>query len=217
MVPTEHHISVPRTARYYTLGDIDHEPSEVWFVLHGHMYLARQFIRYFRILEDPKRLIVAPEGLSRSYVNHEERRVGASWMTKEDRLSEIDDYVNYLDELYRHLFATLDRSSTKVRLLGFSQGAATACRWVAQGNASVDLLTIWAGLVPPNLDLVKGGQKLRDAKLTIVLGKKDEWVDAVEAAQQEERLRELGILHECVWFDGGHVLVDELLLGLAED
>ena len=76
MPPVEHHIIVSRTARYYTIGDLEKKPSEVWFVLHGHMYLARQFIRYLRVLEDPKRLIVAPEGLSRSYVNHEERRVG---------------------------------------------------------------------------------------------------------------------------------------------
>jgi predicted esterase len=183
--------------------------------LHGHMYLAKQFIRYFRVLEQPNRLVVAPEGLSRSYINHQERRVGASWMTKEDRLNEIADYVNYLDELYRHLFETLDRSHTKVHVLGFSQGAATACRWVAQGSTLVDRLTIWAGLVPPDLDLSSGGDKLRAAQLTIVLGDDDEYVDADEAGEQELRLRELGILHEFLRFEGGHVLKDDLLLKLA--
>ena len=89
MPPQEHHLNVNRTARYYTIGDLENKPNEVWFVLHGHMYLAKQFIRYFRVLETDRRLIVAPEGLSRSYVNHKERRVGASWMTKEDRLNEI--------------------------------------------------------------------------------------------------------------------------------
>jgi predicted esterase len=216
MVPIEHHISVSRTARYYTLGDINSDLTEVWFVLHGHMYLARQFIRYFRVLEDSKRLIVAPEGLSRSYVNHEERRVGASWMTKEDRLNEIADYVSYLDELHRHLFATLNRTSAKVHVLGFSQGAATACRWVAMGETQIDRLTIWAGLMPPDLDLETGGDRLRDAKLSIVLGDKDEWVDGIEAAEQEKRLKDFGILHEFIRFDGGHVLEDELLLYLAE-
>lgn len=211
----EHQIHVTRAARYYTIGDLEAEPSEVWFVLHGHMYLARHFIRYFRVLEDAKRLIVAPEGLSRSYVNHEERRVGASWMTKEDRLNEIEDYVNYLDVLYRHVFTSVDRSATSVHVLGFSQGAATACRWVAMGETTIDRVTIWAGLVPPDLDLEVGGDKLRDAKFTIVLGDKDEWVDAAEALEQERRLRDLGILHEFLRFDGGHVLVDEVLLRLA--
>jgi len=216
MPAMEHHIVVRRTARYYTLGSVENEPSEVWFVLHGHMYLARQFIRYFRALEDPNMLIVAPEGLSRSYVNHEERRVGASWMTKEDRLNEISDYVSYLDELYRHLFAALNRSSTKVHVLGFSQGAATACRWVVMGESKIDRLTIWAGLVPPDLDLETGGDSLRDAKLTVVLGDKDEWVDATEATEQKARLTELGILHEFIRFDGGHVLEDDVLRRLAD-
>ena len=216
MPPQEHHLNVNRTARYHTIGDLENKPNEVWFVLHGHMYLAKQFIRYFRVLETDRRLIVAPEGLSRSYVNHKERRVGASWMTKEDRLNEIVDYVNYLDELYRHFFETIDRSNTKVHVLGFSQGAATACRWVAQGRSFIDRLTIWAGLVPPDLDLATGGEKLRDAKLTIVLGDNDEYVGATEAAEQEARLGELGILHEFIRFEGGHVLDNALLLRLAE-
>jgi predicted esterase len=216
MPPKEHHLTVSRTARYYTLGDIENEPGEVWFVLHGHTYLAKHFIRYFLVLEEKRRLIVAPEGLSRFYVKHEERRVGASWMTSEDRVNEISDYVNYLDELYQHLFETIDRSSTKVHVLGFSQGAATASRWVAQGRAKVDRLTIWAGLVPPDLDLAARGDKLRDAQLTIVLGEEDEYVDADEATEQEARLRELGILHEFLRFDGGHVLDADLLLRLAK-
>ena len=215
MPPQEHHLNVSRTARYYTIGDLENRPTEVWIVLHGHTYLAKRFIRYFRVLEDDRRLIVAPEGLSRFYVNHEARRVGASWMTREDRLNEIADYVNYLDELYRHLFETLDRSRTKVHVLGFSQGAATACRWVTQGSALVDRLTIWAGLVPPDLDLSSGGDKLLAAQLTIVLGDDDEYVDADEAGEQEMRLRELGILHEFLRFEGGHVLKDDLLLKLA--
>ncbi len=216
MQPTEHHLAVSRTARYYTLGDIDNKLSELWIVLHGHMYLARHFIRYCRVLQADTRLIVAPEGLSRSYVDHAERRVGASWMTSEDRLAEIVDYVNYLDELYRHLFETVDRSKVNVHVLGFSQGAATACRWVAQGGANIDRLTVWAGLVPPDLDLLVGGEKLRNAKLTLVLGEHDEYVDPAVAAEQEKQLRELGILHEFVGFDGGHVLDGEVLLRLAD-
>ena len=216
MPPKSHHLTVSRTARYYTLGDLEDDPNEVWFVLHGHGYLAKHFIRYLRVLEDSRRLIIAPEGLSRFYVNHEERRVGASWMTKEERHSEIADYVNYLDELYRHLLESVERSSVTVHVLGFSQGAATACRWVVQGSAQVDRLTIWARLVPPDLDLETGGQKLRETKLTIVLGDHDEYVDATEAAEQEAQLRELGILHAFIRFDGGHVLENDLLLRLAK-
>ena len=70
-------------------------------------------------------------------------------------------------------------------------------------------------MVPPDLDLPTGGEKLRDAKLTIVLGDNDEYVDDVEAVAQETKLNELGILHEFIRFNGGHVLKDELLLRIA--
>ena len=92
----EHHLAATRTARYFTLGGgagVHH----VWFVLHGYGQLASALLRNFEGLANPSRLIVAPEGLSRFYVDPiasgpaARRRVGASWMTREDRLIEIED------------------------------------------------------------------------------------------------------------------------------
>src|SRR3954465_8151819 len=97
--PAEHHIPVRRTARYYTLGDTSTTPRELWIVLHGHGQLAGAFIRYFGDLEDGGTLVVAPEALSRYYLvpidsaPASERGVGATWMTREDRVHEIDDYL----------------------------------------------------------------------------------------------------------------------------
>src|SRR3546814_5982443 len=98
----EHSITVPRTARYYTMGEPQDQPRELWYVCHGYAQLGSRFIRRFAPLDDGTRLIVAPEALSRFYLEvkgrtHAESPVGASWMTREDRLSEIDDYVAYLD------------------------------------------------------------------------------------------------------------------------
>ena len=42
MTPVAHHITVPRTARYITLGEIE-SAAEVWFVLHGYSMLAAGF------------------------------------------------------------------------------------------------------------------------------------------------------------------------------
>lgn len=215
MKAQEHHITVGRTARYYTLGDPAGDLEQVWFVCHGHTYLASRFIRFFRVLDNGHRLIVAPEGLSRFYVDHNARRVGASWMTCEDRLSEISDYVSYLDELYRRVFETLDRGSVEVHVLGFSQGAATAARWTALGSSSVDKLTLWAGLVPPDLDLSSCGLMLDRAKLKIVLAEADEYVDPEETREMETRLLKHGVSHDLIRFDGGHVLDQSLLQQLA--
>src|SRR6476469_3720019 len=101
-----HSTVVPRTARYYTLGPTHGFPRELWFVCHGYGQLASRFLRQFAPLDDGTRLIVAPEALSRYYLDpvaerrhQREPRVGASWMTREDRFAEIVDYVSYLDQL----------------------------------------------------------------------------------------------------------------------
>src|SRR5712691_5295634 len=112
----EHQIAVTRTARYYTLGKPGPRTQAVWFVLHGYGQLAERFLHHFEPLDDGSRLIVAPEGLSRFYLGDPaerpspERKVGASWMTREDRLAEIGDYVRYCDAVYAHVLQGLDRS-----------------------------------------------------------------------------------------------------------
>src|SRR5881396_3950063 len=98
----EHHLSVSRTARYFTLGERSAAVEEVWFACHGYGQLGARFLEKLRVLDDGTRYLVAPEGLSRFYLSESptERRVGASWMTREDRLAEIEDYVRYLDAVY---------------------------------------------------------------------------------------------------------------------
>src|SRR3954471_8166502 len=98
---TAHSIVVPRTARYYTLGPTHGFPRELWFVCHGHGQLAGRFIKDFEPLDDGTRLIVAPEALSRYYLDsiaeqrtQKEQRVGATWMTREFREAEMADYIS---------------------------------------------------------------------------------------------------------------------------
>src|SRR5213596_1082227 len=143
----EHHLSVSRTARYFTLGEGSAAVAEVWFACHGYGQLAARFLEKLRVLDDATRYLVAPEGLSRFYLSEipTERRVGASWMTREDRLAEIEDSVQYLDAVYQDVFGSLDRSRVTVHAVGFSQGAATVSRWTGLGRAKVDRVTLWGG------------------------------------------------------------------------
>jgi predicted esterase len=203
----EHRIAVSRSARYFTLG---HAEREVWFVLHGYGQLAARFLRHFEPLDDGTRLIVAPEGLSRFYLTEDpaERRVGASWMTKEDRSAEIDDYVRYLDAVY---MAVVGPSRVSVTVLGFSQGATTACRWTALGGARVDRLIVWGGEVPPDLDITK----LRARRLSLVYGSRDEYFTPKIVAATEARLREQRVPYDLEPFDGGHEIDAAVLKKLA--
>ena len=219
--PREHHLRVTRTARYVTLGRPHAGLRQVWIVCHGHGQLAARFIRHFLPLAHPSRLIVAPEALSRFYLDPvssgaaADRRVGATWMTREDRLSEVNDYVGYLDALHTHLFRQVDRAAVRLHVLGFSQGVATVCRWVCDGHASPDDVTLWAGVVPPDLDVVTDGAALRAARISLVVGSRDEFATAEAIARQEERLRAADVPFRTTIFDGGHTLDAETLRRLA--
>ncbi|HEX6693325.1 MAG TPA: hypothetical protein VF035_01355, partial [Longimicrobiales bacterium] len=123
----ELHIAVQKTARYAVLGDLA-DPREVWFVIHGYGQLARRFLRRFTSLVGDGRLIVAPEALNRYYfetspgVHARDAGIGGTWMTHEDRETEIADYIAYLDQLYHFIIGGAQRVPARVVVLGFSQG-----------------------------------------------------------------------------------------------
>jgi predicted esterase len=204
----EHRIRATRSARYFTLGRVE---REIWFVLHGYGQLAARFLRHFEPIDDGTRLIVAPEGLSRFYLTEDpaERRVGATWMTREDRLAEIDDYVHYLDAVYVEALGQAKRSGIKVVLLGFSQGSSTACRWATLGASQIDRLIVWGGEVPPDLEMTRA---LRPA---LVFGSHDEYFTPKVITATEERLRALGVSYDLVPFEGGHEIDPTVLQRLA--
>src|SRR5690606_3216048 len=216
--PEEHHIRVGRTARYHTLGDPAGPLREVWFVCHGYAQLAGRFIRRFEPIAGETRLIVAPEALNRFYLDNEpgphgpESRVGATWMTREDRLTEIQDYVAYLDTLYAHILERADRDAVRVYALGFSQGAVTACRWVAMGKSRVDRLILWSSFLPVDLDLNAAAERLRAVRPILVAGTEDQYAGPELAERDAARLRKLGVDARVVTFPGGHV-IDPAVLG----
>ena len=87
-------ITIPKTARYFVLGEASEQIEEIWFVIHGYGQLANYFIKKFEVLNNGKNLIVAPEALHRFYWKGFDGKVGASWMTNVERLEEIADYIN---------------------------------------------------------------------------------------------------------------------------
>lgn len=207
---------MPRTARYFTQGEIE-SASEIWFLLHGYSMLAASFLQWFEPVAHPGRLLVAPEGLSRSYYEEKGiRRVGASWMTKEDREVEIEDYVRYLDVLQEQLHLGVT-GKVRVEVHAFSQGTATACRWIAFGRPRVDRLVLWGGGVPPDLPLDRYGPALTRAGLRIAIGMRDPYISQQEVDHEQARLAAAGLLPIVDRFDGGHRVDAALLRALTSE
>ena len=212
---SEHHISVARTARYFTIGDP--AATEIWFVCHGYGQLAARFLKRFEPITEGARLVVAPEGLSRFYVGSGERRdqpVGATWMTREDRLHEIADYAKYLDAVYADVVGD-GPAPGRVRALGFSQGAATASRWAALGASRLDELVLWGGELPPDLDLAAAAARLARLRITLVAGTEDEYITPKLLAGIQRRLNEQAIPFRTQVFEGGHEIDETVLRQVA--
>lgn len=206
----QHHLTVPRTARYHTLGDAA-KARAIWIVLHGYGQLARYFLRKFEGLEDGL-LIAAPEGLSRFYTDEAHSRVGATWMTREDRENEIHDQCTYLDALATELLRT--SGDVHLNVLGFSQGVATACRWSMNGNTKIHRLVLWAGGLPPEPGADQLHEVWANLDLHLVLGTQDQYAGDKELQAQSARLSMANVSHQVHRFQGGHELEQVLLTRL---
>lgn len=210
------HISVAKTARYYQIGTPNPLVRDVWVVCHGFSQLAADFAIPFQPLEDDSRLIVVPEGLSRFYLDTRPghsaaSKVGALWLTREDREAEIADMVGYLDTLYERTLGELashgvDRDQIRVRALGFSQGGPAVSRWAARGAAVVDQLVPWAHAIPQDVNLRALGERRPRLTIEVVYGTRDRFIgeDAIE--EQRAVLESSGVPYRMRSFNGGHSL-----------
>jgi len=218
----ERRLAVYRTARYYTLGAGPAE--EAWVVCHGYGQLARYFLRHFEAVAAPGRLVVAPEALSRFYMDDADgggtyRRVGASWMTRDAREDEVADYTRWLDAAFTDALERV-RTPAPPRLVafGFSQGCATVARWLAASPMlpphRCARLILWGSALPEDLDLGAHAGWL-SGRLTLVVGDDDAYATPERVAAQEERLRAQGIAYVVERFAGGHRLDPETLRRIA--
>ncbi len=210
-------IQVTRRARYAVAGDPS-SARELWIVLHGYGQLASGFVTNFSHLVTADRAIVAPEALNRYYVepqghqgSHAEVPVGTTWMTREHRVAEIADYVGYLDAV-----AAAERApGARLVTVGFSQGVATLCRWIALGTVQADRVVAWAGGWPTDLDPGAHRDRFPSAGVEVVLGSRDQFASWVDAEAQVERLRASGLPATLTSFTGGHRLDRDTLTALA--
>lgn len=217
----ERHITVRRTARYYLVGEMSPKVEDVWFACHGYGQLAGDFAKEFAVIEDPKRLIVVPEALSRFYVPADtgfhgpDAKIGATWMTREDREAEIADYVAYLDDLYTEIMSEIGDRQVRVTVLGFSQGGATANRWVTRGAVRTDRLLMWGCLLASDSDLNEAAAFFKSVELTLIYGTRDQFASTRMISDYEKLLAEKAVPFQIRRFDGGHRMDRQTLKELA--
>jgi predicted esterase len=90
----------------------------------------------------------------------------------------------------------------RVVVLGFSQGSATAARWVMRGRVRPTDLVLWGGFVPPEAS--PAPELFKRATLTFVHGAQESYATSVKVAEEMQRLKSAGLESRDVEFEGGH-------------
>lgn len=201
------YLTSPKTFRYFTQGD-PMKARTLIYVLHGYGQLAEFFIRKFQFLSEDY-YVVAPEGMHRFYLEGSSGRVGASWMTKEERTCDISDNLQFLKRL--HEFIISNNNFDRTIILGFSQGGATASRWYYNGQLKADHLIIWASVFPPDLNIYEEISPTSAGSNAFFIGDQDEYYTSEQQAEQLNIYHSKGF--ESIHYQGKHDIAPEILGG----
>lgn len=208
----EKQVSYQITNTYSVLNRFTKKTKNVWLVCHGIGYLSRYFIRHFNHLDVGENYIIAPQAQSKYYLKSDYRHVGASWLTRENLEAEIDNVLNYLDEVF------MEENLAEVPnliVLGYSQGVSVATRYLAQRKINCAQLILHSGKVPAELT-AKDFAFLKDTKVTYLYGTQDEYLKKGIIEVEEERLKSLFPYNfELQTYDGGHEFNTDIIEKLS--
>jgi predicted esterase len=137
-------------------------------------------------------------------------RVGATWLTRDDREHEIADAMRWLDLVHEDMVG-LRRDTVATSVLGFSQGVATAMRWVILGKVEPVAFIAWAGALANDMDFSVFARKMNGSRTILVAGSNDEFVSTHYMDLARKRLEESGVSLGVESYQGGHELQTDVL------
>lgn len=168
-----HWIPVAQEHRVDSLGTVSDATKHVWVGLHGYGQLVQFFARHFRSLATEERAFVFPQGPHKFYLNGVHGRVGASWMTKDERLVDIANQRLYLGFVFQWIKQQAPKAT--IHCVAFSQGVATIMRCIGHQDVQPSSILAWAGSWPPDLDETNRAA-LEDLRFKACFGTRDEYI-----------------------------------------
>lgn len=228
MPVTMHRITVARTARYATVGAEPADAARLWIAFHGYAHRAEDFVAPFAESVPTDTRVIAPEGLSRFYLEMPRpdgahlARTGASWLTRDDREDELRDAMGMLHAVVAREHGTITAArgvAPAIGVLGFSQGVAMSMRWVADAasnpaldaDSPVSAHVLWAGGMAHDVSDEHMRAAWTHTAVHVVAGERDRFASEEARTNMRSRLMAIGVSAEEHMFDGGHRL-DTLLL-----
>lgn len=199
---TEKEASYNTTNTYSTLNTLTDKTKNVWIVFHGMGYLSKYFIKYFSELDAEENYIIAPQAPSKYYQDRKFKHVGASWLTRENTVSETQNILNYVDSVYEK---EISGATPNLFIMGYSQGVSIATRWVASRKIQCNKLILHSGGIPKELQPTDFEFLKLSTEVIYLYGDKDPYI--TEARKTEEQLKGSKLFKdrlEIHVFDGVH-------------
>lgn len=140
-------IIVPKHIRFFQSKEIE-DQDEVWILFHGYAENINDFYNSFKPFTNKNRCFILPQGPSKFYQKGVKGKIGASWMTSDNRLKEIENLNLYLNKLAERL----QLENKTLNVFAFSQGVATASRWICQSKLTFDEIIFWGSPSPNEVD-----------------------------------------------------------------
>ncbi len=205
----EKEVSYTITNSYATLNTLTDKTKNVWFVCHGIGYLSRYFLKYFDELNADENYIIAPQAQSKYYLGSKYRHVGASWLTKENTVKEIENVMHYFDAV---LESEKIPHNINFIVLGYSQGVSVITRYVAKRKLRCNQLVLLSGGIPKELN-TQDFKFLEDkTKTSLIYGGQDEYLTKELMVSEEKRFYELfGDTATITVFEGRHEVKKEIV------
>jgi len=207
MNSTEKEIVYTISNSYTTLNSLTSKTKNVIFACHGMGYLSRYFLKYFKGLNSDDNYIIIPQAQSKYYIAPKMKHVGASWLTKENTLKEMENIKSYFDSVL---------SNEKIEnlnfiFLGYSQGVSVAMRYLAKKKIIVSKLILMSGGIPKELTPKDFKYLKNKAAIYYVYGDKDEYITEGFLNSEKKRLENLFSNINYIEFDGNHEIKTEII------
>jgi predicted esterase len=129
-------------------------------------------------------------------------------MTRDERIADISDHLAYLNKWWQSLNVP---ATSVVTIVGFSQGVATASRWLASGFAA-DKAIFHSGTLPSEWfnDSPEFSDRLK--KVVSIRGNRDTLYTAEAHKSAATLFENLGLTFETTEVEGAHKMKAEHLI-----
>ena len=209
MKSTEKEISYISKNTYSTLNSLTDQTKNIWFVCHGIGYLSKYFLKYFDELNAEENYIIATQAPSKYYLGSKYRHVGASWLTKENTKTEIENIMHYFDAVLENEKLP---GNLNLYVLGYSQGVSVALRYVAKRQLNCTRLILMSGGIPKELERSSFKFLKERTKVSLIYGLQDEYFNEEYMSREIIRFTELFEKNgNIIPFEGKHEVRKELL------